>query len=106
MSLLRQMISISKPKISSFKVYYTFLSTKSDDPIHAYIDKLVKNNKIVVFMKGDPQAPRCGFSNAVVDILSIHKAKFEAHDVLKDENLRNGKYKNTLYFYHVCYQFN
>jgi len=43
-------------------------------------------------MKGDPQAPRCGFSNAVVDILNIHKAKFEAHDVLIDEKLRNGKY--------------
>lgn len=105
MSLLRQVISISKPRISSFHIYYKTLSTKSDDPIHAHIDKLVKNNKIVVFMKGDPQAPRCGFSNAVVDILSIHKAKFEAHDVLKDENLRNGLYKNTFYFYHICYTF-
>lgn len=98
------MISISKPRISSFHIYCKSLSTKSDDPIHTHIDKLVKSNKIVVFMKGDPQAPRCGFSNAVVDILSIHKAKFEAHDVLKDENLRNGKYKNTFYFYQICYK--
>lgn len=93
MSLFRQIINISKPKISSLNVYYKFLSTSSDDPIHTHIDKLVKSNKIVVFMKGDPQAPRCGFSNAVIDILSIHKAKFEAHDVLKDENLRNGNYE-------------
>lgn len=85
------MISINKPRICSLNIYCNFLSSKSDDPIYAHIDKLVKSNKIVVFMKGDPQAPRCGFSNAVVDILSIHKAKFEAHDVLKDENLRNGK---------------
>jgi len=48
-------------------------------------------------MKGDPQAPRCGFSNAVVDILNIHKAKFEAHDVLVDENLRNGKFVYNLF---------
>jgi len=93
MSLLRQVINISKmTKISSINVYSKFLSTKTNDPIHSRIDKLVKSNKIVVFMKGDPQAPRCGFSNAVIDILSIHKAKFEAHDVLKDENLRKGVY--------------
>lgn len=92
MSLLRQAINVNKTfRISSFNVCNKFLSTKTDDPIQSHIDKLVKSNKIVVFMKGVPQAPRCGFSNAVVDILSIHKAKFEAHDVLQDENLRNGK---------------
>lgn len=86
--------NISKAtRIGSLNSYSKFLSSKPDDPIFSHIDKLVKNNRIVVFMKGDPQAPRCGFSNAVVDILSIHKAKFDAHDVLKDENLRNG---NTL----------
>lgn len=93
MSLLRQMININKmTKINSINVYGKFFCTITDDPVHSRIDKLVKSNKIVVFMKGDPQAPRCGFSNAVIDILSIHKAKFEAHDVLKDENLRKGVY--------------
>lgn len=92
MSLLRQMINLSKTtRINPFNIHSKFHSTKTDDPIHSHIDKLVKNNKIVVFMKGIPQAPRCGFSNAVVDILNIHKAKFDAHDVLKDDNLRNGE---------------
>lgn len=86
-------MNISKiTRIGPLNLNYKFLCTIPDDPIHSQIDKLVKNSRIVVFMKGDPQAPRCGFSNAVVDILSIHKAKFEAHDVLKDENLRNGMY--------------
>lgn len=90
---MRQIINISKTcRVSSLNLNCKLLSTKSDDPIHSHIDKLVKNSKIVVFMKGVPEAPRCGFSNAVVDILSIHKAKFEAHDVLKDESLRNGEY--------------
>ncbi|KAF0756278.1 glutaredoxin-related protein 5, mitochondrial [Aphis craccivora] len=89
-SILRQMININKTTRISSLTYKQFLSTKSDDPIQSHIGKLVKSNKIVVFMKGVPQAPRCGFSNAVVDILNIHKAKFEAHDVLIDENLRNG----------------
>lgn len=90
MLLMRQAININKTRVSSH-IYSKFLSTISDNPIHSHIDKLVKSNKIVVFMKGDPQAPKCGFSNAVVDILSIHKAKFEAHDVLKNESLRIGK---------------
>lgn len=95
MSLFRKIvININKTtKVGSSNILYSkFLSTKKDDPVQSHIEKLVKNHKIVVFMKGEPQAPRCGFSNAVVDILSIHNAKFEAHDVLKDENLRNGKY--------------
>lgn len=74
----------------------TFLSrlysaaAKSDQ-----IEKLVKNNKVVVFMKGVPEQPRCGFSNAVVQILRMHGVNYEAHDVLADESLRQGK-KNML----------
>lgn len=93
MSLLRPLMNLSKTsRIDSFNSFFKLLCTKSDDSILSHIDKIVKKDKIVVFMKGDPQAPRCGFSNAVVDILSIHKAKFEAHDVLRDEKLRNGEY--------------
>lgn len=54
------------------------------------IEKLVKNNKVVVFMKGVPEQPQCGFSNAVVQILRMHGISYDAHNVLKDENLRQG----------------
>ncbi|GJQ65531.1 hypothetical protein Trydic_g7632 [Trypoxylus dichotomus] len=54
------------------------------------IKKIVGSNKVVVFMKGVPEQPRCGFSNAVVQILRMHGVKYEAHDVLKDEDLRQG----------------
>ncbi|XP_022190805.2 glutaredoxin-related protein 5, mitochondrial [Nilaparvata lugens] len=54
------------------------------------IDKLVKNNKVVLFMKGVPEEPRCGFSNAVVQILRMHNVKYDAHDVMKDDAIRNG----------------
>ncbi|EFN75709.1 glutaredoxin-related protein 5, mitochondrial [Harpegnathos saltator] len=60
-------------------------STKHDE-----ISNLVKKNKVVVFMKGVPDQPRCGFSNAVVQILQMHGVTYDAHDVLKDENLRQG----------------
>lgn len=92
--MFRQIANTNKiTRVSLFNTLYCqFLSTQKDDTIQLHIDKLVKSHKIVVFMKGEPQAPRCGFSNAVVDILNIHKSKFQAHDVLKDENLRNGEY--------------
>ena len=57
------------------------------------IQKMVNNNKVVVFMKGVPEQPRCGFSNAVVQIMRMHGVKYEAHDVLADESLRQGEEK-------------
>ncbi|CAG9808778.1 unnamed protein product [Chironomus riparius] len=54
------------------------------------IEEMTKKNKVVVFMKGNPEAPKCGFSNAVVQIFRMHGVDFEAHDVLADEELRQG----------------
>lgn len=55
------------------------------------LDKLVKMNKVVIFMKGNPEAPRCGFSNAVVQILRMHGVQYDAHDVLESDELRQGE---------------
>nr|CAH7758800.1 unnamed protein product [Callosobruchus chinensis] len=41
-------------------------------------------------MKGVPEQPQCGFSNAVVQILRMHGVKYDAHNVLQDEDLRQG----------------
>ena len=54
------------------------------------LDQLVQRDKVVVFMKGVPESPRCGFSNAVVQVLRMHAAPFQAYDVLVDEQLRQG----------------
>jgi len=64
-------------------------STEARD-IQKEIADLVVKNKVVVFMKGVPSAPRCGFSNAVVQIMRMHDVTYEAHDVLSDEELRQG----------------
>uniref|UniRef100_A0A663M3S6 Glutaredoxin-related protein 5, mitochondrial n=1 Tax=Athene cunicularia TaxID=194338 RepID=A0A663M3S6_ATHCN len=46
---------------------------------------------VVVFMKGSPAQPLCGFSNAVVQILRLHGVEdYRAHDVLQDPDLRQG----------------
>lgn len=62
-------------------------STKSAEEMK----KLVDNNKVVVFMKGVPEAPKCGFSNAVIQILRMHGVSYDSHNVLEDESLRQGK---------------
>ena len=54
------------------------------------IDNLVKQSKIVLFMKGNKLMPQCGFSNNVVQILSILGAPFETVDVLEDYEIRQG----------------
>ena len=59
--------------------------------INDRISSMVKQEEVVVFMKGVPDSPRCGFSNAVVQILKMHDVKFQAHDVLKDEEIRQGE---------------
>lgn len=74
--------SVARLHISSIR---SFSSGSAEN-----IDKLVKNNKVVVFMKGVPSEPRCGFSNAVVQIFRMHGVTYDAHDVLKDEELRQG----------------
>jgi len=54
------------------------------------IDSLVKQNKIMVFMKGNKLMPQCGFSNNVVQILNSLGVPFETVDVLEDYDIRQG----------------
>jgi monothiol glutaredoxin len=54
------------------------------------IDALVKDNKVLVFMKGNKLMPQCGFSNNVVQILNVLGVPFETVDVLEDMEIRQG----------------
>src|SRR6478752_5897150 len=58
--------------------------------IQTRIGDEVKSNPVVLFMKGTPVFPQCGFSAAVVQILSHLGVKFKAIDVLKDPEIRQG----------------
>jgi len=56
-------------------------------------DVIEKNNissEVVLYMKGDPTFPQCGFSSTVVQILKHIGVNFKSFDVLQDENLREG----------------
>ena len=58
--------------------------------INAIIEKNNKEDSVVLYMKGDPTFPQCGFSSTVVQILKHVGVEFKSHDVLQDENLREG----------------
>lgn len=59
--------------------------------VHEKIDQIVKNNDVVLFMKGTPQFPMCGFSGRAVELLkSCGVTQFKAIDVLQDEEIRQG----------------
>ncbi|MDA9090167.1 Grx4 family monothiol glutaredoxin [Pelagibacteraceae bacterium] len=54
------------------------------------IKTLLDENEVCLFMKGTPDAPQCGFSMAVSNVLKHLEVKFKGINVLEDENLRQG----------------
>ena len=58
--------------------------------IHNQIAELVKNNDIVLFIKGTPDFPQCGFSGKVIHLLRQCDAKFTSVNVLDDPDMRQG----------------
>ena len=54
------------------------------------IKKMITDNSVMLFMKGTPEFPQCGFSARAVAILNELQVKFESTNVLEDLNIRNG----------------
>jgi Grx4 family monothiol glutaredoxin len=65
--------------------------TVTEDDLNGRLEKLVKREKVMLFMKGTAEAPRCGFSRQMVELLrSASSTPFGSFDVLNDETVRNG----------------
>jgi len=60
------------------------------DNINEAIDSEVKSNDVVLFMKGTPQFPQCGFSGQVVQILDYLGVAYKGINVLENDELRHG----------------
>ncbi|MDX8408086.1 MAG: Grx4 family monothiol glutaredoxin [Mariprofundaceae bacterium] len=60
------------------------------DSIQKQISKVVQENDIVLFMKGTPEFPQCGFSQRVASILASYEIPFAAVNVLLDDAVREG----------------
>lgn len=66
------------------------------EDVSAKIDEQVKNNKVVLYMKGTPTFPQCGFSAHTIEILKSYNIPFATEDVLADAQIREGikRYSN------------
>ena len=62
----------------------------SDNPVFDRIQAEISENDVVLFMKGSPMMPQCGFSAAVTHLLSTLQVKFKGIDVLQDMEVREG----------------
>ena len=61
-----------------------------DDQTKNLIQNHIENNEVCLFMKGTPDAPQCGFSMAVTNMLKILDINFKSINVLEDQSLREG----------------
>lgn len=58
--------------------------------LKAKIEDILSKDKVVLFMKGNKEAPQCGFSDAVVKVLKFYDTEFTTYDVLSNPDLRSG----------------
>ena len=61
-----------------------------DDKTKNTIQNHIDNNDVCLFMKGTPDAPQCGFSMAVSNMLKILEVNFQGINVLEDQSIREG----------------
>lgn len=62
----------------------------SDNPVYSQIQSEIDTTDVVLFMKGSPMFPQCGFSAAVAQALTMMGVKFKGVDVLEDMEVRQG----------------
>ena len=61
-----------------------------DDNTKSLIQNYIDENEVCLFMKGTPDAPQCGFSMAVTNMLKILEVQFKSVNVLENQSLREG----------------
>ena len=61
-----------------------------DQQTKELIENNINTNEVCLFMKGTPDAPECGFSMAVANMLKILEVNFKSVNVLSDQNIREG----------------
>ena len=62
----------------------------ANDAVLTQIEEMVKKNKILIFMKGTPSLPMCGFSAATIQVFDALDVPYETVDVLEDPVVREG----------------
>ena len=65
-------------------------SAETQEQLETRLRGLMNQSKVVLFMKGNPDTPRCGFSRKIVGMLNDQKVEFSHFDILTDESVRQG----------------
>ena len=60
------------------------------EKLNVRLKVLMEQDKVMLFMKGTPDAPRCGFSGKIVKLLQDQNVKYSSFDILSDESVRSG----------------
>ncbi len=63
---------------------------ESDEELNKRLHALMQKDKVMLFMKGNPEQPRCGFSRRIVALLQDQGVQFSTFDILEDESVRSG----------------
>ncbi|GAU91682.1 hypothetical protein RvY_03892 [Ramazzottius varieornatus] len=79
---IRQQISSYVPSMSA--------TIKAEKTLDERLKDLINYDKVMLFMKGSPNEPRCGFSKQIVAILNDNSAKYSTFDILSDNDVREG----------------
>lgn len=89
----RKLVKIVEEELKKLALLSATDSISQSDPkeqFKEYLKRLVSRAPVMIFMKGEPKAPRCGFSKQLVEILAKHNISYETFDILQDENVRQG----------------
>lgn len=65
-------------------------TSSTETTLHQKLNQLVNRHRIMLFMKGIPSSPRCGFSRQIVEILDSFHISYDAFNILEDEEVRQG----------------
>ncbi|KAJ8956222.1 hypothetical protein NQ314_006755 [Rhamnusium bicolor] len=77
-------------KVQKHNVHSDGESKVKDVPLEERLKSLINKSNVMLFMKGDRNAPRCGFSKQTIEILNNTGVQYETFDILSDEDVRQG----------------
>lgn len=66
------------------------VTTASDKPLEERLKELINRHKVMIFIKGTPSSPRCGFTNTLLGHLRALKVDYDSVDILADDEIRQG----------------
>lgn len=73
-----------------------FVQEETEEQLKQRLLQLMNQSHVVLFMKGSPDVPRCGFSRTIVGLLRDRNVEFTHFDILSDESVRSGAYSDLL----------